>query len=157
NGRLKLPAPNAGDPLPLQPWTDAVGKRVQELSEMVDKADGGGKQTLTLVGTPVASPAAPDPNEKVAARFEFPRPPKGASQPESRAVEAEIGLPPLRNGLSSVALTDFPFPADIMKEYADDGVAHDAILKDKEKYAFRAAVIEAMDKVRTKWSQGAGA
>ena len=62
----------------------------------------------------------------------------------------------MKPGLSEIGLADFPFPADVMKDYADDGVTIDAVLKDKEKYRFRAAVVEALNKVRDKWASGAG-
>src|SRR5262249_26016407 len=67
--------------------------------------------------------------------------PKGASGIEIKAVEREFLLPPLKPGLNSVGLAAFPFPADGLKPYESDGVSFDDIMKDKEKYAFRHAVL----------------
>jgi hypothetical protein len=157
NNRLKLPQPTPPDPFPVADWTNAITRRVGEMCDLAEKVgSGAGKQTVALSGTAPTSSPAPDANEKVAARFELPRPPKGASQTEIKSVEREFSLPPIKPGLISIGLGDFPFPADVMKEYADDGVSLDAIMKDKEKYAFRAAVLETLNEIRVRWSSGSG-
>ena len=77
----------------------------------------------------------------------MPQSPKGASIAEIKSVEREFLLPPMKPGLGSIGLVDFPFPADVMKPYEGDSVTFDDIMKDKEKYALRAAVIDAFAKI----------
>lgn len=156
NNRMPKSTPTAADPFPVTDWHAAVAKRTNEMDEIAEKAGSGGKQTVTLTGTAPAAPAALDPGEKAAARFDLPQAPKGASPAEIKSVEREFSLPPLKSGLSEVGLADFPFPADVMKDYAADVKLED-IMADKEKYRLRVAVIEVMDRLRTKWAPGAGA
>ena len=156
NNRLPKTTLAPTDPLPVTEWSQAISKRATEMAELAEKAGGGGKQTVTMAGTAPATLAAPDAGEKVAARFEFPRPAPGAGKDAIKSVEGEFHLPPMKPGLSEIGLADFPFPADVMKTYASDGVSMDTILKDKDKYPLRAAVIEAMNEIREKWSNGAG-
>jgi hypothetical protein len=156
NKRMAASTPTPADPLPITEWTKAIEKRTAEMSDLGEKSGSGGKQTVALSGGAPGTLAPPNPEERVAARFEFPHPPKGASPAEIKAVEREFYLPPLKPGLGEVGLADFPFPADVMKEYAGDTVPLDVMLKDKEKYRFRAAVIEALNKIREKWTPGAG-
>jgi hypothetical protein len=157
NGRMPKSTPIASDPLPITEWTKAIEKRTVEMSAMAEKAGSGGKQTVALTGAAPGPLAAPNPEEKVAARFEFSQPPRGASQAEIKSVEREFYLPPIKPGLGEIGLGDFPFPADVMKPYENDGVPLDEILKNKEKYKFRATVLDALNKVRDRWTMGAGA
>jgi hypothetical protein len=161
NNRMKRPKPSdpqitSADPLPVAEWTDAVAKRANEMAEMGEKAGNTGKQTVALFGAAPEKLTAPDPAEKVAARFDLPQPPKGASRSEIKGLETEFNVPPLKPNLVSIGLADFPFPADVMKDYAGDGVSLDDILKNKDKYPLRAAVLEGLNKVREVWSDGAG-
>jgi hypothetical protein len=149
-------APTPADPIPVAEWHPAIAKRAAEMTEMASAAgSGGGKQTVALSGSAPASGTPPDPAEQFAARFEFPSPPKGASQAEIKGVEREFALPPLKPDLGDTGLGDFPFAADVMKDYAAD-VPLEAVMKDKEKYKLRVAVLTAIDKLREKWSTGAG-
>jgi len=157
NNRMPKTAPTAADPLPVIAWTPAIAKRTEEMSAMAEKSGSGGKQTITLAGTAPANLPAPNADEAVAVRFELPQAPKGASAAEIKGVEREFYLPPLKPGLISIALSDFPFPANVMKEYKSDSVSFEEIMKDKEKYPLRFAVLEAMNKIRDKWIPGAGA
>jgi hypothetical protein len=120
NNRLPKAAPAPADPLPVAEWHAAVARRALEVAALAEKAGSGGKQTVALTGAPPETLPPPDPTEAVAARFPIPQAPKGASPAEIKAVAEEFRLPPLRPGLSEVGLSDFPFPADVMKEYAAD-------------------------------------
>jgi hypothetical protein len=154
NNRLPKATPTPGDPLPIEKWTEAIAKRTTEMGAMAEK--DGGKQTVALAGAAPAALTPPDANETVAARFALPNPPK-APQKEVQTVEGEFHLPPLKPGLNEIGLADFPFPPDVMKNYASDGVPLDVILADKEKYEFRIAVLNAMNKLRDLWTSGSGA
>ena len=156
NNRVPKVTPTAADPLPIAEWAPALAKRTVEMAEMAERSGNTGKQSVTLAGAAPAALAPPDPAEHAAARFALPSPRPGASQAAIKSVESEFHLPPIKPGLSELALGDFPFQDDVMKDYAEDGVSIDAVLKDKEKYRFRAAVVEALNKVRDKWSSGAG-
>jgi hypothetical protein len=157
NNRMPKTSPKTDDPLPIADWVPAVAKRTVEMSEMAEKSGSGGKQSVALAGAPPANMPAPNPEEKVAVRFELPQAPKGASVEQIKSVEREFYLPPLKPGLGSIGLADFPFPAEAMKPYADDGVSLDEITKNPDKYRFRAAVLEAFTKLREYWSPGTGA
>jgi hypothetical protein len=150
NGRMSKATPKPEDALPVDQWVPAVAKRTVEMSALAEKAGSGGKQTVALSGAAPANLAPPSGEEKAAVRFELPQSIKGASPAEIKSVEGEFALPPMKPGLASVALADFPFPADVMKPYADDG-------KDPKSDPFRAAVLESFEKVREKWTPGAGA
>lgn len=150
NGRMPKTAPKPDDPLPVDQWVPAVAKRTIEMSALAEKAGSGGKQTVALTGAAPARLAPPNPAEKVAARFELPQSIKGASPAEIKSVERVFFLPPLKPDLPILGLADFPFPADVMKPYADDG-------KDPKEDPFRTAVLEAFNKLREYWSPGAGA
>ncbi len=156
NNRLPKASPAQADPLPVAEWYPAVAKRTNEMCALAEKAGSGGKQTVTLAGAPPAALAAPDGAEKVAARFAFPQPPPGASPLDIAAVAREFYLPPLKSDLGELALGDFPFPADAMKDYAED-VKLDDVMKDKDKYPLRVAVLNTFDLLRKKWAGGAGA
>jgi hypothetical protein len=151
NNRLPKTTPKPEDPLPIAEWTPAIAKRAVEMAALV--SEGNSKQTVTLHGTGAASLPAPNSDEKVAARFEFPQSPKPVD--DIKSVEREFFLPPLKPGLNSIGLADFPFSADVMKPYEND-VSFDEIMKNKEKYAFRVAVLESLEKIRKYWAPGAG-
>ncbi len=162
---VKLPppvVPNApktsvtqADPLPVADWHATLVKRTTNIGTQAEKVGSGGKQTVMLTGAAPATLTAPDGTEKVATRFSFPQAPKGASQAEIRSVESEFMLPPLKPELSEVALAEFPFPADVMKDFAPDATLGE-IRSDKEKYKLRNAVLRSFDKLREKWASGAG-
>ncbi|MDY3563729.1 caspase family protein [Gemmata sp. JC673] len=156
NARLAKTPPTPADPLPIDDWHPAVAKRTNEICDIAEKSGSGGKQTVTLAGAAPATLAPPDPAEKVAARFDLPQAPKGASPAEVKSVERELALPPLRPGLSEIGLADFPFPADVMKDYAEDVKIAD-VMADKDKYPLRVAVLEVFGKLRQMWAPGAGA
>jgi hypothetical protein len=156
NNRMPKTTPGANDALPIADWAKAIEKRTVEMSDLAEKAGSGGKQTVTLSGTAPGSLTTPNPEEKVAARFEFPLPPKSAPQAEIKALEREFQLPALKPGLSEGKWDDFSFSADVMKLYENDGVTLEEILKNKEKYKFRAAVLGALNAIREKWAPGTG-
>jgi hypothetical protein len=149
NGRMPKGEPKPEGPLPAAQWAPAVAKRTVEMSAIAERAGSGGKQTVALSGAAPANLPPPNPEEKAAVRFEMPQSIKGASPAEIKSVESEFYLPPLKPGLASVALADFPFPAEVMKPYADDG-------KDAKEDIFRTAVQEAFAKLREYWAPGAG-
>ncbi|QJW99920.1 hypothetical protein FTUN_7543 [Frigoriglobus tundricola] len=155
NNRLKL-AQTPADPLPVAETVRAVDKRAAEMAELAAQAGSSGKQTVAVAGAPPAALAAPDATEPAAARFVLPQAQKGASQAVIKSIETEFMVPPLNPDLARTELTDFPFSADIMKEYAADGVPLTEIVTNKEKYPFRATVVESLQKVRDKWATGAG-
>jgi hypothetical protein len=157
NARMPKTTPTAADPLPVAVWAEAISKRTVEMSAMAERSGSGGKQTVALAGTALTTLPAPNPEEKGAARFEMPQAPKGASPIEIKNVEREFNLPPMKPGLGEIGLADFPFPADVMKPYEDkDGPSIDEILKNKDKYPLRAAVVESLQKIRDKWTPGTG-
>ncbi|MBY0460970.1 MAG: hypothetical protein K2V38_26925, partial [Gemmataceae bacterium] len=150
------PAATPSDSLPVADWTPALAKRVVEMGE---KAGAPGKQTVVLAGTPPSALPSFDAAEKIAARFDWPQPAKGekpAPLAEVKAIEGEFRLPPLKPELPDFGVAEQPFSADVMKDYAADLKIED-IRKDKDKYPLRVAVLRTLDKIREKWSGGAGA
>ncbi len=143
------------DPLPVTETMQAIAKRTTEMAEIAEKAGNTGKQTVSVAGAPPAAGTAPDATEPAAARFVLPQAQKGASQTAIKSIETEFMVPPMTPDLARTELTDFPFSADVMKGYAAD-VPLTEIMGNKEKYAFRVAVVESLQKVRDKWATGAG-
>ncbi|MCS6864732.1 MAG: hypothetical protein RMJ56_18050 [Gemmataceae bacterium] len=155
NNRMPKTTPTPADPFPMAEWVQAIAKRVNEMMDMAARAGSPGKQTVTLAGSPPPTWVSPDPNEAVAARFEWPRLPQGASFAEIKAVESEFYLPPMKPGLNEVGLAEFPFPLDIMKDYQSDGVTLEQIQREPDRYPFRAQVLKTFDLLRSKWSNTA--
>jgi len=81
--------------------------------------------------------------------------PPRAPVADIKALEREMYLPPFKPGGADIVLADHPFPPDLMREYAAD-MPLDAIMKDKEKYRFRAAVMDALNELRNEWSARGG-
>lgn len=155
NNRMPKTTPTPADPFPVAEWVEAIAKRVNEMMDMAARAGSPGKQTVTLAGSPPPTWVSPDPTEAVAARFELPRPPQGASFAEIKAVESEFYLPPMKPGLNEVGLAEFPFPLDVMKDYQSDGITPEQILREPDKYPFRAEVLKTFELLRNKWSNTA--
>jgi hypothetical protein len=155
NSRLPKSTATAADALPIAEWTPAIAKRAVEMSEVAERNGSPGKQTVALFGAATAPLAVPDPSEPTAARFDFPRPPPGASAAEIGAITRDIALPPLKADLD-IGLVDFPFPAEIIKEYAED-VSVEEVRKNRAKFKLRNVVLDAMNVVRIKWTGGVGA
>ncbi len=159
----KSPVPE--DPIHITEWHPAIAKRAEEMvksargDDMAKQPPEGSswKQTVALAGSPAAGSTPPDPNEKFAAKFDFPAAPKGASVEEIRALADEFSLPPIKPDLEETSLSEFVFTADVMKEYAADVPLAEILKKEnKEKYEFRVTVIEALEKIREKWKTGTG-
>ncbi|MBN9120335.1 MAG: hypothetical protein J0I06_14455 [Planctomycetes bacterium] len=149
----KGPAPT--DPIPTAELIPDLTRRVTELTKLAP-AGGAPAQTIGAAGRPRDEPVRYDPAEPVAARFELPSAPDGAPADEIRALIREFAVPPIRTDAGGTDLADAPYRADALKDYAPD-VAVEEILKDKEKYPFRVAVVEALDGVRGLWKAPGGA
>jgi len=138
---------NPDDAIPVDAWATAVGQRVSE----VVAAEGKGKQTVKVAGAAPSSLVAFNKEEAPAAKFEFPPSPKSASPAEVGAIASELGLPSIKKDDGSSGIADFPFPAESLAPYKAD-VSLEEIKKDKNKYAFRNAVIDGFDTIRDVWT-----
>ncbi len=141
----KGPAPT--DPISIAELAPDLTLRVAELAKL---APGGAAQTVGIAGRPRDDPARYDPAEPVAVRFELPNMTGAAPPDDISALIREFAVPPIRTDAREADLVDAPYRADALKEYAPD-VTIEEILKDREKYPFRVAVIEALDEVRSRW------
>jgi hypothetical protein len=154
-GKVAARASAAGDALPVAAWVEAVNRRLDEIASaaMAEGAANNGKQTVKLDGAALEALAAADPAEKSAARFEIPPAPPSNSEVDVRQIAQELNLPPINPELSAEGGIDFgivPFSDEVMKDYKLP-VPIDDILKDREKYKFENAVLDAMNTVRQLW------
>jgi hypothetical protein len=154
--RGKVGAKNLGasDPIPVAEWVTAISKRAADVAVPASVGiDPPLKQTVTLHGSAPAELVAANPAEPPPSRFELPAIPKGTAAGEVATITAEFTLPPLNpNTAPEAAGFEFViFSDEVMKDYRSD-VPIDEILKDKEKYRFRAAVVESYAAMRDIWS-----
>ena len=166
--RTAAKTPAAGDPIPVAEWTATVARRVGTMAGWVsyfgdaaaDAPMGGPartfKQTVKLEGKPRETQTPYDPAEPVAKRFEMPTPPKGVPAAEIEATVKEFSVPPIRRDLADAGVADVAFQESVMKDYKSDATIQE-ILADREKYKFRAATIDALEKIRKMWSTAPGA
>lgn len=152
-GRKRATAKPAApaDPLPIDEWAAALGKRVAEVAVA---ADGKPDQTLAVSGAPPENPAAYNPAEPPAARFELPLAPKGADPAQVAKVVAEFSLPGIKTDDDPGGVAGFPYPAEVLAPYAEDVPL--AKIKDPanaEKYEFRVKVVEALEAIRSVWGK----
>ena len=144
NAKAQLP----DDPIAVDEWTAAVGKRAGE----VVAGEGKGKQTVKAFGAAPASLVAFSKDEPAAARFEFPPSPKSASPTEVTAIANELLLPGIKKDDGESGIATFPFPAEALAPYQSGGVTVAEIQANKEKYPFRNAVLDSYQTIRDVWS-----
>jgi hypothetical protein len=154
--KARVGAKNLGpsDPIPVAEWVAAIGKRVADVAEPASVGMNPPlKQTVKLDGGPPAELAAANPAEPPPTRFELPAVRPGVSAGEVAAITSEFTLPPINPNTTAEApgLEFVIFSEEVMRQYKDD-VPIDEVLKDKEKYRFRAAVVEAYATMRDIWS-----
>lgn len=143
----KTLAPN--DPLPVEAWAAAVGKRANDVADQsTDKA----KQTVKVSGAAPDSLVAFAADEPPAPRFDFPTPPKGAPEGEVKSVETELALPGIKADGNDLAVGSLPYPADTFVAYKTD-VPLSEIMKPEnaKKYRFRVTVVKAFETIRSIW------
>lgn len=147
---MKQPPPNPGDPLPIAPWMDSLK------AYLGAKRDNRIVQTVKLAGEEPKAAVDYDKDEALAARFAWAEIPKGVSLDDITKVMQAASLPGIRKDLEIPASLGqvYPFDAEVMKAYADDGIADDQILKDQAKYPVRHATLEALQTIREKWTFG---
>jgi hypothetical protein len=147
---MKQPPPAPGDPLPIGPWMDAIK------AYLGTKRDNRTVQTVKIAGEEPKQSVEYNKDEALAARFAWAEIPKGVPLDEITKVMQSATLPGIRKDLEIPASLGavYPFDAEIMKAYADDGIADDQILKDQAKYPVRHATLEALQTIREKWTFG---
>ncbi|VTT96843.1 Trypsin-like serine protease with C-terminal PDZ domain OS=Singulisphaera acidiphila (strain ATCC BAA-1392 / DSM 18658 / VKM B-2454 / MOB10) GN=Sinac_4277 PE=4 SV=1 [Gemmataceae bacterium] len=134
------------DPIMTAAWASVVTKRLGEL--------GGGSQTVKVTGAPRATAFPFDAAEPLPPRFALPEPAKKPPAPvpsaEVAALVAEFAVPPLKTFGLATPPPEFPDRAAALRDYKAD-VPVDDVLKNRAKYPFRAAVLDALGDVRSLW------
>ena len=138
---------NPDDALPVNEWSTTIGQRVAE----VVASEGKGKQTVKAVGTPPATLVAFNKEEPASPRFEYPASPKSASPLLVSAIAQELNLPGIKKDDGESGIGQFPFPAEALAPFKED-VTVEEILKNKDKYPFRVAVIDSFETIRDIWN-----
>jgi hypothetical protein len=135
------------DPLPIGELVAGVARITNDVATLpaVDL-----KQTVTLQGKMKQLQTPPDPDESAAKRFDFQAPPRGVPASEIASIVIEFAVPPIQPDLTDTGLTDIAFREEVMKDYKAD-VSVEEILKNKEKYKFRAATLSAFERLRGVW------
>lgn len=147
---MKQPPPAPADSLPIGPWMDAIKVYLGA------KRDNRSVQTVKLAGAEPTATVEYSKDEPLAARFAWAEVPKGVSLDEITKVMQSANLPGIRKDLEMPASLGqvYPFDPEVMKAYADDGIADDIILKDAAKFPVRHATLEALQTIRAKWTFG---
>ena len=140
------------DPIPTAEWTQAIGKRVIELTSA---GNGGARQSVKSVGKTRADQVAYNADEPPARPFELPAAPKGTSSLEITLIAREFNVQPIKAELSDLNLSEFVYLESDMKNYKAD-VPIEEVLKDREKYRFRAVVLDAFQSIREVWAGDPG-
>jgi len=139
------------DPIPVDDWTAAIGKKVAEFATLAAGGEKGGKyaQTVKSYGAAPKDLLAANKDEAPARRFDIPAAPKGAAVAD---LVAEFALPPITGDDATAELGAFPFPADALAPYKADVSAMDMrVPANKGKYEFPLAVVESFDLMREVW------
>lgn len=147
---MKTAPPTPSDPLPIGPWMDAIKVYLGT------KRDNRSIQTVKLAGEEPKTSVEYNKDEPLAPRFAWAEIPKGVPLEEITKVMQAAALPGIRKDMEMPASLSsvYPFDAEIMKAYADDGIADDQILKEPTKFPIRHATLEALQTIREKWTFG---
>lgn len=135
------------DPLPVEAWASAVAVR---LADSLGKA----RPCVPKISGSKVSTLEANPEEAVAARFEYPALPAGADLKDVQAAFTALDTPPLiggdgqRESLEKVLF----FSADSMKAYKPD-LTTDEVLAAPEKYKTRLATLKALTDIRDGWAK----
>lgn len=140
------------DPIPIDEWASALGKRVNEVTST---SPAKTKQTVKVVGSPPANLVAFNKDDPPAPRFEYPPSPKSASPTEVAAIASELALPGIKNDDGESGIANFPFPAEALAPYKAD-VPVSEIMANKDKYPLRVAVLDAYATIRDVWAKNGG-
>ena len=117
-------------------------------------------QTPKFTPNPKAGMIPYDPKMTLAAHFSLPESPKVVDRQEVSAILREIEIPPLKSAAEQAnnvkrLVESLPFSADALKDYLPD-VSVDEIRKQKDKYPFRIAVLDAIEDLREIEHKGDG-
>jgi hypothetical protein len=135
------------DPLPIGAMLD--GMRAYLATPRGDAAS----QTVTVGGTEPTTQVAYNKDEPPAVRFDWPTAPTGVSSEVVVNILRQVSLPGIRADLTVPADLHrvHPFDAEIMKDYADDGVTEEHILRNGEQYPVRKAALDAIQRMSEVW------
>ncbi len=144
-GVIMPPQPN--DPLPVAEWVAEVQQRLQEVLEHahLDK-----KQTIQVQGARPVQLIASNPQEPPARQVVIPPPPKTASPADVALIYSEFQLPPLKDDFGQDNMASFPFDPQLLELYRDPTPLQE-VKANKERYRFRATVLQAFDEIRDIW------
>jgi hypothetical protein len=139
--------PQPDDPLPVAEWVAEVQQRLQEVLEHVhlDK-----KQTIQVQGARPVQLIASNPQEPPARQVVIPPPPKTASPADVALIYSEFQLPPLKDDFGQDNMASFPFDPQLLELYRDPTPLQE-VRANKERYRFRATVLQAFDEIRDIW------
>jgi hypothetical protein len=133
-------------------------KRSKQSTETANAGSQPAPSIASAPETPAPAETVPPPRPKaepptVASPPPIQKPPKSVPAAEIAALVKEFAVPPIKPDNTEASIASFPFREDALKDYKAD-VSLDDILKNKEKYRFRVAVIDAFTEVRTVWKVG---
>jgi hypothetical protein len=147
-------APIPSDPIRVADLAPAFTTRAAEITRLALGSGTPPTQTIKTTGKMRNMLAAPDSGEPVAKRFDIPTPTNTTSTADVAALVKEFAVPPIKPD-AEADLASIPFREDALKDYKAD-VSLDEILKNKDKYKFRATVADAASEIRTLWKTGPG-
>jgi hypothetical protein len=139
------------DPIPVDEWAAAIGKRVAEVAAA---AEGRPEQTVAVGGGLPAEQPAYDPGQPPPARFDLPPAPKGADAKQVEALVREFALPGITTDDDPAGVAQFPYPAAALAPYMDPiPLAEITNPGNEEKYQFQLKVLNALETIREVWGR----
>jgi hypothetical protein len=147
-GKLGDSLENPSDPLPLERASPLITDLTDSFVEAKEKVE----QTPKFTRMPPAVQVTFDPKLPPASPFAMPQPPPGADKAELAALMEEIRVPPIkisRKGETPFLVEEvYPFPKEVMDEYADEGLTREQILQAPDLYPVREITLRAVDILR---------
>jgi hypothetical protein len=126
------------DPIPVADWAAAIGKRVAEAAA---KQQVQLKQTVRYYAAgDAAAPTVAAPDSA----------PAKSPSAEVSAIVEEFRVPLLTNDRPPIALTEYPFRPQVLASYKST-LSLDEIRKNKQKYPFQNATLNAFQTIRDVW------
>ncbi len=121
------------------------------MTELTALGNSGAKQTVKADGQPRGDQVAYNADEPPAKPFDIPAAPKGTAPLDITQLAWEFKIPPIKAELSDLNLSEFVYLESVMKDYKAD-VPIEEVLKDREKYRFRAVVLDAFRAINDVWT-----
>lgn len=140
------------DPIPVEPLLDGMR------AFLANPTDKTSPQSVKTTGSMPETTVAYSKDEAPATRFAWPTSPQSVASDQVVGILQEVAMPGIRADLLIPSNLNkvYPFPEEIMKDYASDGITPEMIMMDPEKYPVRKAALDAIKVINDVWRLGNG-